>query len=72
VAAGRLPIERCGEALAPLEPHVPWRLSVLSWRSRCYEAIRHPLAGRAAREVDEYVAAEPVPFGLGLTDVELR
>ena len=34
VAAGQLPLEKaCVEALAGLEPHVPWRLSVLSWRS---------------------------------------
>ena len=54
VAAGQLPLEQvCVEALSPLEPYVPWRLSVLSWRSRCYEATRHPLASRAARELEE-------------------
>jgi spermidine synthase len=73
VAAGQLPLERaCVEALSGLEPHVPWRLSVLSWRSRCYEAYKPAWAGRAARELDEYLSVEPAPFGLGLTNVELR
>jgi spermidine synthase len=73
VAAGQLPLETaCVEALSGLEPHVPWRLSVLSWRSRCYEAHRPALAGRAARELDEYLSGEAAPFGVGLTNVELR
>ena len=62
----------CVEALSELEPHVPWRLSVLSWRSRCYEAQKPAWAGRAARELDEYLSGEAAPFGLGLTNVELR
>jgi spermidine synthase len=73
VAAGQLPLERaCVESLSGLEPHVPWRLSVLSWRSRCYEARKPAWAGRAARELDEYLSGEATPFGLGLTNVELR
>ncbi len=73
VAAGQLPLEQaCVEALSGLEPLVPWRLSVLSWRSRCYEATRHPLASRAARELDEFLAAEKTPFGIGLTQVNLE
>jgi len=73
VAAGQLPLEStCVAALAPLEPYVPWRLSVLSWRSRCYDATKHPLGGRASLELDEYLEKEAVPFGLGLTHVELR
>jgi spermidine synthase len=73
VAAGQMPLEKaCVEALSSLEPHVPWRLSVLSWRSRCYEATNHVLAPRAARELVEYIGEEAVPFGLGLTEVELR
>jgi multidrug efflux pump subunit AcrA (membrane-fusion protein) len=73
VAAGQNPLEKaCVEALSSLEPHVPWRLSVLSWRSRCYDATNHALAPRAARELIEYLGEESVPFGLGLTEVELR
>ncbi|MET0592753.1 MAG: fused MFS/spermidine synthase, partial [Polyangiaceae bacterium] len=73
VAAGQLPLETaCVESLSGLEPHVPWRLSVLSWRSRCYEAHKPAWAGRAARELDEYLSGEPAPFGIGLTNVELR
>jgi spermidine synthase len=72
VVAGRLPQVVCAEALAQVEPFVPWRLSVLSWRSRCYEALGHPLASRAARELDEFLAAEPTPFGDGLTKEEVQ
>jgi spermidine synthase len=73
VAAGQLPLEKaCVEALSSLEPHVPWRLSVLSWRSRCYDTQNHALAPRAARELIEYLGEEAVPFGIGLTEVELR
>ncbi|HMJ52687.1 MAG TPA: fused MFS/spermidine synthase [Polyangiaceae bacterium] len=73
VAAGQLPLETaCVEALSGLEPHVPWRLSVLSWRSRCYEAHKPAWAGRAARDLDEYLSGEAAPFGEGLTNVELR
>jgi hypothetical protein len=36
------------EALSGLEPHVPWRLSVLSWRSRCV-TTRKNRCGRGAR-----------------------
>jgi spermidine synthase len=73
VAAGQLPLESaCVAALSGLEPHVPWRLSVLSWRARCYDAQKPAMAGRAARELDEYVSGEAAPFGLGLTNVELR
>jgi len=73
VAAGQLPLETaCVEALSGLEPHVPWRLSVLSWRSRCYEAHKPIWAARAARDVDQYLRGEATPFGVGLTNVELR
>ena len=73
VAAGQLPLETaCVEALSGLEPHVPWRLSVLSWRARCYEAHKPAWAGRAARELDEFLSGEAAPFGEGLTNVELQ
>jgi hypothetical protein len=70
VAAGQIPLQKaCVEALSQVEPFVPWRLSVLSWRSRCYQETHHPLASRAARELDEFLAAETTPFGEGLTKV---
>jgi hypothetical protein len=73
VAAGTLPLETtCVEALAGLEPLPPWQLSLLSWRSRCYEATRHPLAARAAAELGEFVQAEAAPFRVGLTKVEVQ
>jgi spermidine synthase len=57
---------RCAEALAPLEPHVPWEGGILAFRARCYEAAGHPLAGRAARDLRVYLENEPPPLGEGL------
>jgi hypothetical protein len=60
------PKEHCAEALAALEPHVPWRLSPLSFRLRCYQDTGNPLAGAARRDLTTYLAAEPLPFAAGL------
>jgi hypothetical protein len=43
--------ERCRDALADLEPHVPWREDVLEFRSRCYAATRDPRARQAAADL---------------------
>jgi hypothetical protein len=67
-AAGHMSLQTaCVEALSQVEPFVPWRLNVLSWRSRCYQAAGHPLASLAARELEEFLAAETMPFADGLT-----
>ena len=49
----------CVETLVPFEPHVPWNRSFLAHRADCYRRFDHPLAARAARELEEYVAAAP-------------
>jgi spermidine synthase len=48
----------CVSALAPLEPWVPWRLEVLSYRERCYRTTGHPLAAVAQDELRRFQARE--------------
>jgi predicted membrane-bound spermidine synthase len=56
----------CGAAFAALEPHPPWRRDILSERLRCYAATGSPLAARARRDLEEFLAAEPPLFAEGL------
>ncbi len=48
--------ERCRDALADLEPHVPWRQDVLEFRARCYAATRDTRAQGAARDLLRFLA----------------
>ena len=48
----------CTRALEPLEPFVPWTAEVLLYRRSCYDATGHPLAARAHRDLDEFLANE--------------
>ncbi len=57
---------RCAEALAVVEPYVPWNKRFLMERFACYERVKHPLAARARADLIEFVSAAAVPFGLGL------
>jgi len=36
------------------EPHVPWAREFLTWRRDVYLAVGHPLAAKAAAELDEF------------------
>ena len=51
--------ERCVDALAPLEPHVPWTEPVLEFRARCYADRHHPRAGQAEKDLAEYLSSGP-------------
>ena len=53
-------------ALQPLEPHFPWEGVLLEERARVYQETRDPRAAAARRELEEYLAREPVPFSSGL------
>ena len=55
----------CAEALAPLEPEVPWNES-LSLRARCYRAVKSPLSARADRDLEEFEAQEGRWMSTGL------
>jgi spermidine synthase len=49
----------CVEALAPFEPSVPWEQGFLAYRADCYRRRGSPLAGRAQRDLEEFLAAAP-------------
>jgi hypothetical protein len=68
IARVRQPAELCREALAPMEPHVPWRGDLLSWRMRCYRATGDPRAAHALADLDELLDETPFAFGDGLAD----
>jgi spermidine synthase len=53
--------DRCRDALAPLEPFVPWSPDILRYRAECYEHTGDGRARRAAAERDEFLAAQPPP-----------
>jgi len=54
----------CEQALREFEPHVPWTKEHLTYRKACYQEIGHGLAAKAAADLQEYMAHEPVPFEL--------
>jgi spermidine synthase len=45
---------RCGEAIEPFEPHVPWRADVLEYRAHCYEQTRDRRVSEARADLEEY------------------
>ena len=47
------------ESLKPYEPHVVWNGPFLAARYNAYEATQHPLAGRAKRDLDEFLRFAP-------------
>ena len=49
----------CRKPIAALEPHVPWTKSLLTLRRDCYRETNDPLRVRAARELQEFLDAEP-------------
>jgi spermidine synthase len=54
--------KECAEASASLEAHLPWRPDMLRARAECYEHTGDPRAREAARDLEEFVAAEgPAP-----------
>jgi spermidine synthase len=58
--------ESCVDALRAFEPHFPWALDLLSWRTQCYDYVHHPEAERAKHELEEFMAAQPLAAGDGL------
>lgn len=50
---------RCGPALAPLEPHVPWEESILTLRLRCYQTIRDTRLAAAQQDFESFLAESP-------------
>ena len=56
----------CVDALAPLEPNIPWEEDFLAYRYGCYRSHRHPLAARAGRDLEAFLAAAPPKLAQGL------
>jgi spermidine synthase len=56
----------CAEAIAPMEPHVPWEEPFLLYRYDCYRSLHHPLAGRAGRDLEAFRADAPPELAAGL------
>jgi spermidine synthase len=65
--ASYVSFEKYAEALAGIEPNVPWERAILSRRAQAYEKTRHPLAARARRDLDRFQEREPRPFDEGLS-----
>ncbi|HEV7785956.1 MAG TPA: fused MFS/spermidine synthase, partial [Thermoanaerobaculia bacterium] len=57
---------RCAEALAALEPHVPWDERSLANRYECYRQAGSPLAARAGKDLEDFLAAAPSKLASGL------
>jgi len=55
--------KECAEASASLEAHLPWRPDMLRARAECYEQTGDPRAPEAARDVQEFLAAEGADIG---------
>ena len=58
--------ELCAQAFAFSEPNVRWRHETLALRSRCYEALDHPLREVAADELRQIGGAGNALEALGL------
>ncbi|HMJ54730.1 MAG TPA: fused MFS/spermidine synthase [Polyangiaceae bacterium] len=65
LAVARDPDSTCATALTSYEPHPLWQQPLLGWRARCYEALHHAEATRAAQERDEYDSNEPAGINEG-------
>jgi spermidine synthase len=53
----------CIQALAPMEPHIPWNKEFLEKRYACYKAGNDALlTGRAAEDLLRYLANSPPPL----------
>jgi spermidine synthase len=57
----------CAQAIAPLEPHVPWDEPFLAYRYGCYRQLGSPLASRAERDLETFQANAPARLADGLS-----
>lgn len=58
--------DQCAAAVVQFEPETPWSEGFLRMRRTCYERAEHPLAARAARDLEAFYLAGEVPFWQGL------
>jgi hypothetical protein len=65
--------DQCRSAVAPFEPHVPWRGDVLRYRAHCYERTRDPRALEARVDLEEYLRQDvAAPAATGPTPLPAR
>jgi hypothetical protein len=57
-------VRACREPVGALEPHVPWTAPFLVARRDCYHATNDPRLAQAARDLENYIAHEPLPLKL--------
>jgi spermidine synthase len=57
----------CAQAIAPLEPHVPWSELFLTYRYECYRQLGSPLAARAAGDLATFQENAPARLADGLS-----
>ena len=55
----------CVDALASSEPDVEWQGELLLRRVRCYEVRADARLRAARRDLNQYLANEPMPFAAG-------
>ncbi|HYR22995.1 MAG TPA: fused MFS/spermidine synthase [Chthoniobacterales bacterium] len=55
---GGRPGQKLLAAIHAFEPHVLWRREFLEMRNECYTSLHDPLAGRARRDLDEFMKHE--------------
>lgn len=56
----------CQEAIAPMEPDVPWQGEFLLRRMRCYELNQDARLPTARRDLNRFLAHEPMNIAAGL------
>jgi spermidine synthase len=60
----------CVDALAALEPRVPWEREFLDDRYECYRRNRHPAAARALADLEAFTAIAPPRLDQNLEPAE--
>jgi spermidine synthase len=54
----------CREPVGALEPYVPWTPAFLVARRDCYQATKDPRLRIAVRDLEDYLAREPLPLAV--------
>ena len=55
---------RCRVPIGELEPHVPWTRRFLAMRRDCYQLNGDPRAAIATRDLNDFIAREPLPIAV--------
>lgn len=63
------PVVASREIWHALEPNVPWDLTLLSARSKCYKAAWDPYVAKADADLEEFTLHEALPLELTFSDL---